>query len=84
MQAERLDANGRVLTTFSLGELKKVAEQWTLKSIDLRNENTRDKTRFSVTAAALGLEFAPALFEPARLGDDVGPPRGERLVRFAP
>jgi len=84
MQAERLDANGRVLTTFSLGELKKVAEQWMPKSIDLRNENTRDKTRFSVTAAALGLEFAPTLFEPARLGDDVAPPRGERLVRFAP
>ena len=82
MQAERLDAGGRILTSFSLGELKKVGEQWMLKSIDLRNESTRDKTRFLVTAAGLSLEFSAGLFEPARLSDDVAPPPANRLVRF--
>ena len=82
MQAERLDAGGRILTSFSIGELKKVGEQWMLKSIDLRNESTRDKTRFLVTAAGLSLEFSAGLFEPARLSDDVAPPPANRLVRF--
>lgn len=84
MQAERLDANGRVLTTFSLGELKKISEQWMIKSIDLRNEASRDKTRFLVTAAALGLELAPGVFEPARLAADVAGPRTDQLMRLAP
>jgi hypothetical protein len=84
MQAERLGPNGQVLTTFALGELKKIGEQWMLKSVDLRNETTRDKTRFLVTAAALNLELAPALFEPGRLSDDVPAPRSDRLVRLDP
>ncbi len=84
MQAERLDANGQVLTTFSLGELKKIGEQWMIKSIDLRNETSRDKTRFLVTAVALGLDLATTLFEPARLNEDVAPPRTDQLVRLAP
>jgi len=84
MQAERLGANAQVLATFALGELKKIGEQWMLKSVDLRNEITRDKTRFLVTAAALNLEFSPALFEPGRLSDDVPAPRSDRLVRFEP
>lgn len=84
MQAERLDANGQVLTTFSLGELKKIGEQWMIKSIDLRNEASRDKTRFLVTAVALGLNLSPGIFEPARLATDAPLPRTDRLVRIAP
>jgi hypothetical protein len=84
MQAERLAKNGAAITTFSLGELKKIGEQWMLKSIDLRNESTRDKTRFVVTAAALGLEFSPELFAPARLTEEVAPPRSDRLVQIEP
>ena len=84
MQAERLGDNGQVLTTFALGELKKIGDQWMLKSVDLRNESSRDKTRFLVTAVALNLEFTPALFEPGRLGDDVAAPRNDRIVRLAP
>lgn len=84
MQAERVAVNGQVLTTFSLGELKKIGEQWMLKSIDLRNETNRDKTRFVVMAVALNLEFSPSLFEPARLSEEVQPPRSDRIVRLDP
>jgi hypothetical protein len=63
-------------------ELKKVPEQWIMKTIDLRDEATRNKTRFAFTGAALGLTFAPALFEPAALADDVQPPATGRIVRF--
>jgi len=55
-----------------------------LKSIDLRNEATRDKTRFVVTGAALGLDFSAELFAPARLADDVAPPREDQLVKIEP
>lgn len=84
MQAERLDANGQVLTTFSLGELKKIGEQWMIKSIDLRNDVSRDKTRFLVTAVALGLDFNAGFFEPARLASDAPVPRIDQIVRIAP
>ena len=84
MQAERLAENGRLLTTFSLGELKKIGEQWMIKSIDLRDESSRDKTRFQVTAVALGLAFSAGLFEPARLGEEARTPRADQLVSIAP
>ena len=68
--------------TISLLDLKKVGEQWLVKTIDIRNARTRDKTRFSVTSAALGLEWPVALFGPDGLVDEppVVPP--EKIVRF--
>lgn len=88
MQTELLGANGRVLKTTALVDLKKIAdpvtghEQWIPKSFDVRNETTRDKTRFVVTAAALNLQLVPAVFEPAALAEDIQPPQAGRLVRL--
>jgi hypothetical protein len=84
VQTELLDLNGHIVRTLSLVDLKKIGDQYIVKSIDLRNEATRDKTRFQVTAAALGLEFAGGIFEPARLTEDIHPPAAERLTRVAP
>jgi hypothetical protein len=84
VETELIGEGGRVLKTVSLLELKKTQEQWIMKTIDLRDEATRNKTRFTVTGAALGLTFAPALFEPGALADDVPPPTAERIVRFGP
>jgi hypothetical protein len=82
VDTELIGEGGRVLKTVSLLEVKKVQEQWMVKTIDLRDETTRNKTRFSVTGAALGLEFTPALFDPAALADDVQPPAAGQIVRF--
>jgi len=82
VETELIGGGGRVLKTVSLLELKKTQDQWIVKTIDFRDEATRNKTRFTVTGAALGLTFAPALFEPAALADDVQPPPAERIVRF--
>jgi Outer membrane lipoprotein-sorting protein len=82
VQTELIGRDGRVLKTLSLVDLRKVGKRWILKDADVRNEATRDKTRFSVTGAALELDFSPALFDPAHLGDEIGPPA--TLVRFAP
>lgn len=83
VQTELLGEGRRVLKTLSLVDLKKVGEQWIPKTLDIRDERTRNKTRISVTAAALGLEFAPSLFEPAMLGESVPPPTAQ-LERLDP
>ena len=67
----------------SVLDLKKWGERWMVKTIDVRNEITRNKTRFSVTAAALELTFSQALFSPEELGTAFQPPRME-LTRVEP
>jgi hypothetical protein len=80
MQAVFLGADEEVTRKLSVMDLKKLGDQWIVKTIDVRDEATRDKVRFKVTAAALDLDLAPGLFEPAALGDQVERPAGvERL-----
>lgn len=80
MQAVFLGPDETPTRKLSVLDLKKLGEQWIVKTIDVRDEQTRDKVRFKVTAAALDLEFAPGLFEPAALLDPIGRPDGvERL-----
>jgi hypothetical protein len=84
VQVELLGAGDLVTKTTTVVDLKKVADQWIVKTIDVRDEVTRDKTRLSVTAAALGLDFSGALFEPAQLTGDVPPPAAAAITRIAP
>lgn len=69
VQAEQLGEDGRPLKAMTVIDLKKVGEQWITKSIDLRNEATRDKTRFSVTGAAVGQPMPARLFTPGGLAE---------------
>ena len=82
VETELIGEGGHPTKTISLLELKKVQEQWMVKTIDLRDEATHNKTRLTITGAALGLNFSPALFEPAALADDVQPPAAGRIERF--
>ena len=50
-----------MLKTLSILDLKKIGDQWIVKSVDFRDETTRNKTRFAVTAAALNQNFPSAL-----------------------
>lgn len=84
VQTELLGESGEVTKTVALLDLKKIGEQWVPKSFDARDEATHDKTRLSVTAAALDLEFAPGLFEPALLANRIPPPKDTQLVRIEP
>jgi hypothetical protein len=84
VQTELIGADGAVTKTFSLVDLKKIDDQWIPKSFDLRDEQTRNKTRLSVTGAALNLDFSKTLFEPARLSDDVRPPAAGQIVPIEP
>ena len=82
MQAEMLGGKGTAEKTISLLDLKKVGEQWIVKSLDLVNNLTRDKTRFNVTAAALGLELPGTAFEAAALSGVAPAIPAEKIVRF--
>jgi len=84
VQTELIGQAGNVLRTLSLVDLAKVGDQYLPKTIDLRNEATRDKTRFQVTGAALGLEFSSIVFEPAQLTEKVAPPAKGKIVEIAP
>ena len=82
VQAEQLGAKGAAEKTISILDLKKAGEQWIVKSIDLRNNLTRDKTRFTVTAAALGLELPADVFDPAHLDKPAGAVPSDKIVHF--
>ena len=69
VQAELLGMKAAVDKTISILDLKKVGEHWIPQSIDFRNNLTRGKTRFTVTAAGLDLTLPEGTFAPDALGD---------------
>jgi hypothetical protein len=82
VQSQLIGEGERVLKTLSVLDLKKIDDQWMVKTIDLRDEVTRDKTQFVITGAALGLDFSAVLFEPESLAAPVTPPPAERVRRI--
>ncbi len=74
VQAEQLGENERVLKSMRVVGLKKIGDQWIVNAVELRDEKTRNKTRFVVTAAALNRDFAGGLFDPGSLAGPVGAP----------
>lgn len=83
VQAQQIGTEERVLKSITVLDLKKVDDQWMVKTIDLRDEATRNKTQFVVTGAALGLDFSGALFDSAALGSAITPPPAERIHRLS-
>ena len=83
-QIETIDPDGRVSKTLSLLDLKKVGEQWIPKSFEVRDEVTRDKTRLTVSAAALNLALPSGIFTPAGLSEEIRPPAAERIIKLSP
>jgi hypothetical protein len=80
VQFEILGRNGRAAQTWSLLNLKKAGDRWIPQEIDVRNEATRDKTRFIATGVAPGWSSDPAIFEPAHLTDAVPPPPAAQII----
>jgi len=74
VQSTLINAKGDDFKTFTVRDLKKVGDQWMVKTIDLRNELTRDKTRFQVLRAAVNLDLSPRIFTAAALPDKIAAP----------
>ena len=81
VQAEQLGENERVLKSMSVVSIKKIDGRWMVKAVELRDEKTRNKTRFVVTAAALGRDFASGIFDPGSLSLTLNAPSS--LTRLA-
>lgn len=81
-QAETLAEGGVLEKTVTVLDLKKADDQWLVKSIDVRNHRTRDKTRLTVTAAALHLALPADLFAPAQLAAEAPPPPAAAIQRL--
>jgi hypothetical protein len=82
VQSETSGRDGRIFKTISLLELKKVGDRWIPKDMDVRNEATRDKTRLTLTAVAIGASQDPRVFDPAGLGATVSPPSAKSVIRL--
>ncbi|HSY53616.1 MAG TPA: outer membrane lipoprotein-sorting protein [Opitutaceae bacterium] len=80
VQVELVGDHGQLLKTISLLELKRIGEQWIPKTFDVRDEVTRDKTRFVVKGAALGLTLPRDMFTPGQLAGTVNPPDAKSIV----
>ena len=63
LKAQTLNRSGKPLKTFKILSFKRIENRTIIKRIDLLDERTRDKTRFSVNAAALGLNLPANYFE---------------------
>lgn len=84
VQVELLGEGDRVTKTTTVVDLKKVSGQWIVKSIDVRDEATKNKTRLSMTAAALGLTLADAIFSPAELAVEPAVPEAAKITPISP
>jgi hypothetical protein len=82
VQAAVLGPDGHERKSITVLDLKKIGDQWMVKAIDLRDLDTRDKTRFSVGEAALSLALAPATFTPEGLSGDAPMPESGKIERF--
>lgn len=63
MRIEVFDTNGAVLTRLEVESFKKVQEQYVVKRITLGERASGERTRFRVTAAAVGLSLPIHIFE---------------------
>jgi hypothetical protein len=79
VQAEEIGPEQTVVKTIMVLDLKRTQDRWIVRTIDLRDEATRNKTRFRIQAAALGLTLPPILFSPAHLPS---PPDVDSGLRF--
>jgi len=84
VEAELIGPGGRPLRSVSVLDLQKVGGQWIVKAIDVRDEATRNKTRFAVTAAALGQRFPAGTWDPAGLAGAGPAPAAADLARLGP
>ena len=64
LRAQVLDPEGEVRKTYQVLRVRRVDEEWVVRSIDLIDEDSRAKTRFEVRAANLQLQLPEEFFDP--------------------
>jgi hypothetical protein len=82
VQAELLGADGAAEKIIALLDLKKVGDQYLPKTFDVRDLRSRDKTRLTITAAAINLNLPAETFAPGNLLLDPPAVPSKQIVRF--
>ncbi len=82
IKAEILGPSRKSLKTFKIVSLKKIQNQVIIKRIDLLDEVSRDKTRFTISGADLDLEIEESFFRPDALLRESLPPTSEGFEYF--
>ncbi|MEM1222729.1 MAG: hypothetical protein AAGH40_08190 [Verrucomicrobiota bacterium] len=63
---EVVGEEGKELSRFDVENFKKVQGQYIVKSITLKDHVSKDRTRFIVKEASVGLDLDPLIFDPVR------------------
>lgn len=74
LRVEMINQDDAVTKSFRILNFKKVDEEWIVKSIDLVEEESRDKTRFRVLSAAMGVRLPEENFKIESLGEPLDYP----------
>ncbi len=69
LKAEIISPDGELIKTFKINSVKKVNKEWIVKTIDLLDEKTRNKTRLKIVAAAVNLDLSESVFNITQLGN---------------
>ena len=64
LHIEVLEKPDRKRSSFTVESFKKVQGQWIVKYIVMKDWKSRDRTRFKVLSASVGLSFPEAIFSP--------------------
>jgi hypothetical protein len=64
LHIEVMEKPGRKRSSFSVESFKKVQGQWIVKYIVMKDWKSRDRTRFKVLSASVGLSLSDAIFSP--------------------
>jgi len=81
LMAEELDHDGNPFKDFRINGFKKVDGQWIVKEIDLVNETSKDRTRFKVIGARVGLTLPAELFTLSEDGSIPDMPEGQSALQ---
>lgn len=80
LQANVMGPNGSFLRTMSVLSFKKVGDDWIVKSIELKDQTTGDKSRFTVLAAALNLDLPEDVFFPENVKNPIALPAADKFI----
>ncbi len=82
LQAEVLGPSGQVVKTMRADTFRRVADQWIVRRIDITNEDSRDRTRFEVVAAAMEIDLPESVFDPEGMDSDFRLPSPSEFQTF--
>lgn len=67
LRIEHMDGGILPARTFSLQSFKKINDQWLVKSIDVKDRDSKSRTRFELQAVAHDLDLPISAFQPSGL-----------------